>query len=180
MSTSSIPLLISAAGVAVLLAAALHDLMSRTVPNRFALAVAAAGLVSQAAQLAAGQGNPLVALPTGVAVFVGAALLWRRGLMGGADVKLLGASALLFPPFLVPSLLAAVAMAGGLLAFVYLVTRRRLARPGPERPPGLLARVVRAERWRLRRGGPLPYAVAIAGGACFVLSNQFFSVGVPL
>jgi prepilin peptidase CpaA len=45
-----------------------------------------------------------------------------------------------------------------------------LPRPLPGRPPSLAARIIRVERWRLRRGGPLPYAVAIASGAFFVLS----------
>ncbi len=157
-----------AAGAVLLLAAALHDVMARTVPNGLAAAIAVAGLATQAIQ-----GSFLAGVPAALLVFVLAALAWRRGWMGGGDVKLLGATALLVPPELVPSLLAAVALSGGLLALPYLVARRRLPRPDPRasRPPGLLSRAVRAERWRLRRGGPMPYAVAIASGAFFVLSH---------
>ena len=36
-------------------------------------------------------------------------------------------------------------------------------------PPGLLRRVLRVESWRIRRGAPLPYGVAIAAGAAFAL-----------
>lgn len=157
------------AGAAMLVVAALHDIMARTVPNGVPLAIAAAGLVAQAALSIMGAGNLLVSLPAALVVFVLAALLWRRGLMGGADVKLFGASALLVPPILVPSMVMAITLAGGLLALVYLVTRQRLARPDGARPDGLVARAFRVERWRLRRGGPLPYAVAIAAGSLFVI-----------
>jgi prepilin peptidase CpaA len=33
----------------------------------------------------------------------------------------------------------------------------------------LLARALRVERWRIHRGGPLPYACAIAAGGLFIL-----------
>lgn len=154
------------AGAALLLAAALHDIAFRTVPNAMAAALAVAGLVAQAVQ-----GNILFSAPASLAVFFCAALCWRRGWMGGGDVKLLGATALLVPPALVPSMLAAVALSGGALAIVYLVARRRMPRPHDGKPAGLLPRAIRAERWRMRRGGPMPYAVAIAGGAFFVLSH---------
>ena len=159
------------AGVAMLVVAALHDLVARTVPNAIALAIAMAGFVAQAALSLMGAGHLLVSLPAAVVVFVVAALLWRRGLMGGADVKLFAASVLLVPPMLVPSMLMCISLAGGVLALVYLATRRRLSRPGGGRPTGLIARALRVERWRLRRGGPLPYAVAIAGGVLFVVSR---------
>ncbi len=158
-------------GLAMLVVAALHDVMARTVPNGVALIIAAAGLVAQISQSLMGAGHLLVALPVAFSVFIAAGLLWRRGLMGGADVKLFAASSLLMPPMLVPSMLVSITIAGGLLALVYLLARRRLPRPEPGRPPGLFARVVRLERWRLRRGGPLPYAVAIASGVVFVVSR---------
>ena len=159
-------LVVLSVGVALLLCAALHDIVARTVPNWLAGLVAAAGLVTQVAQ-----GTILVGALSATIVFVIAALAWRRGWMGGGDVKLLGAVALLVPPDAVPGMVMATALAGGLLAVVYLVARRRLARPGCPKPGSLLARALRAERWRLRRGGPMPYAVAIACGAIFVLSH---------
>lgn len=171
---SALPLISDAAvfaGVAMLVVAALHDIVARTVPNAVALAIAVAGLVNQVALSLMGAGQLLISIPAAVVVFVLAALLWRRGLMGGADVKLFGASALLVPPMLVPSMVMCITLAGGVLALIYLVARRRLARPGVGRPDGLFARTVRVERWRLRRGGPLPYAVAIAGGVVFVMSR---------
>jgi prepilin peptidase CpaA len=155
----------------MLVVAALHDIVARTVPNGVALAIAVAGLISQAALSLMGEGQLLISLPAAAIVFILAALLWRRGLMGGADVKLFGASALLVPPIMVPSMVMCITIAGGVLALVYLVARHRLARPRGSKPGRLLARALRVERWRLRRGGPLPYAVAIACGVVFVMSR---------
>jgi len=150
---------------ALLAAAALHDVAARTIPNRLALGVAIVGV---ALRLETGD------LATGVAaatlVFAAGVLAWRLGALGGGDVKLLAAAALLPPPPLVPDLLVAVALCGGLLALLVLALRPLMPRAAGPRPRGLLARVLRAEAWRLRRRGPLPYAVAIAGGALLTLT----------
>ncbi len=162
-------------GLLVLLGAALHDVAARTVPNRACLLIAAAGLVVQAVQ-----GSLLVSIPAALAVFVVAALCWRRGWMGGGDVKLFGAVSLLIPPEGILAMLCATALAGGGLAVVYLVGRRYgrgrsrsglMPALGRSRPATVLRRVMRAEGWRLRRGGPMPYAVAIACGTFYVLSH---------
>jgi prepilin peptidase CpaA len=67
----------------------------------------------------------------------------------------------------------AVALAGGVLSLVYLALGHLIPAPVQLRPVGrlvgLLSRAMRLERWRLSRGGPLPYAVAIAAGGLFVL-----------
>lgn len=158
--------LLTSVAALLLAAAALHDIAARTIPNRLALCVATIGL---ALRLQSGD------LATGVAaatlVFAAGFLAWRLGALGGGDVKLLAAAALLPPPALVPDLLVAVALCGGLLALLVLALRRLVPRhaAGP-RPRGLVARALRAEAWRLRRRGPLPYAVAIAGGALLTLT----------
>ena len=165
------------AGLGLLVAAAVHDVMARTVPNRVSALIALCGLVAQLARAAltvSGWSGLGLSLLASVAVFIVAAMMWRRGWMGGGDVKLLAAAALLVPAGLVTTLIMATAISGSVLSLFYLAARRRLPRPLPGRPPSLVARIVRVERWRLRRGGPLPYAVAIASGACFVLS-----LGVP-
>lgn len=151
------------AGLA-LLAAALHDLAARTIPNALCLAVAVAGLLLRTLV-----GDLPAGLLAAAAVFLLALLAWRCGAMGGGDVKLLAACALLPPPAAVPGLVLAVALAGGLLALVYLALGRLLPRPGAARRAGLPGRALRAEAWRIRRGGPLPYAVAIALGTFFTL-----------
>lgn len=147
----------------LLAAASAHDLAARTIPGLTCVAIALLGLL---ARDLAGELAPGVAAAG--AVFAGAFLCWRRGWLGGGDVKLLGATALAVPPASVPALLAATAIAGAWLALAYLAARRFVTAPGGPRPRGLVARALRAERWRIARGGPLPYAVAIALGMAVV------------
>lgn len=147
--------------------AALHDVIARTVPNQLAAALAILGLSVQVLQ-----GSYLLGVPAAVAVFFVAAACWRRGWMGGGDVKLLGATALLVSPESIPALLVSISLFGAILALIYLAARHRVAVSHAGLPSGLLARALRAERWRLRRGGPLPYAVAIACGAIFIIVTQ--------
>jgi prepilin peptidase CpaA len=157
------------AGAGLLLLAALHDIIARTVPNGVSVLLALAGLGARIMD-----SNVLVGAAAAAAVFFVAAFLWRRGWMGGGDVKLIGATALVVPPHHVFSFIVAMSVSGSILAALYLVAGRvaRRNKPVPEgrsaRPVGLLPRAVRAELWRMRRGGPLPYACAIAAGFFFV------------
>ena len=82
-------------------------------------------------------------------------------------------AAIFVPPREVGNMLLAITLAGGLVGLFYLAGRtllRRIAATPRPRPQRLLARVVRAEHWRLLRGGPLPYASAIAVGTIFVIA----------
>ena len=158
--------LVSSVAIAALLAAALHDLAARTIPNRISLGIA---LLGAAVHLAAGDLG--LALVAATVVFLLAAVAWRFGAMGGGDVKLLGACALLLPPEAVPAMVLTIALAGGGLGLVYLALRwwPPAPRPALPRSAALPRRALRAELWRIRRGGPLPYAVAIALGASLSL-----------
>jgi prepilin peptidase CpaA len=156
--------LLRAASVLVVAAAALHDIVARTVPNRLVLLLAAFGASARFLER-----ELLFSLAAAAAVFAIAVFCWRRGWMGGGDVKLLGAACLAAPPHAVPTLLFMMGMAGGLLSLFYLVARRLVRAPSAARPRWLISRALRAERWRIRRGGPLPYACAIAAGGLFVL-----------
>ena len=151
-------------GLCLLVASALRDIAVRAVPNRFALAILLCGLGVHVADR-----DVAASLLVFLIVFFGAAVFWYCHWMGGADVKLLAAVTLLVQPALVPSLLAAIALSGGVLALVYLVARHRVPAPPSPRPAHVLRRILRTERWRLRRGGPLPYAVAIASGAAITV-----------
>ena len=171
--TPSAGQLLAGAVLVILCLAALHDVLARTVPDWMPIALAAVGIVGSALD-----GRLISSLLVGAAVFVLSGLCWKRGWLGGGDVKLLGAVAIAVPPALVPPLVAAVAIAGGLLSLAYLAlgwlvrasaARRPVASPSIVRPVGLFPRAMRLERWRLGRGGPLPYAVAIAAGGLFVL-----------
>jgi prepilin peptidase CpaA len=151
---------------ALLLLAALMDVASRTVPNWIPAAVALDGIVLRVAS-----GQLVGGIASGGLVFVASALLWRRGLMGGGDVKLLGATAIVVPAGLAVPFIVAVALSGGLLALAYSALRYIVPVPGPVRPVGRIARIVRVERRRIRRCRSLPYACAIATGALFTLTG---------
>ncbi len=162
----ALPTLVLAAVTCLLLFACWHDVATRTLPDTAALLLAAAGIALQAPQ--GGLGWAVVAAGL---VFLGAAAVWAAGALGGGDVKLLGACALVVGPAGVPAMLLATAIAGGGLACIYLLGRRRPPNI-PAAPAGsaaLGARIRRAELRRLGRGGPLPYAVAIAAGTLFTL-----------
>jgi prepilin peptidase CpaA len=168
-------ILLFVAATALLFAAA-NDVALRIVPNGVSLIIAVAGI-----GLSALDHQLFAALFGGGLVFAAAWYCWRRGWIGGGDVKLLAACTLLVPPASVPQLILATAIAGGILALLYLALARLLPRPAlphtiPHRsasfrPPGLLGRVWRAERRRIRRGLSLPYACAIAAGVLLTLSS---------
>jgi len=151
------------AGLA-LVAAALHDIAARTIPNGLSLAIACAGLLARALA-----DELLPGLVAAGLVFLLGWAAWRCRVMGGGDVKLLAACALLAPPAAAPGLVLAVALAGGLLALAYLGLRPVMPAPALARPTPLAARAWRAEAWRIRRRGPLPYGVAIALRTFFTL-----------
>ncbi len=166
-------LLLFAAATALLFAAA-HDVAVRTVPNQVSLIVAAAGL-----GLNALGGQLVPALFGGGMVFAGSWYCWRHGWIGGGDVKLLSACTLLVPPTSVPELILTTAIAGAVLALLYLALGVVFARlvPGGAalRPTGLLERIWRIERRRIRRRLSLPYACAIGTGVLLTLN-----LSVPL
>ncbi len=155
---------IAVAASGILAITALHDLAVRTVPNLLIAALAFCGLA-----LAGLQHRFVASLAVAAVLFAAAALLWLRNMLGGADAKLLAACGLLIPPAHVAPMLLATALLGGVLCLPYLPGRRLFARPAPGRPSGVLLRLLRCERWRLRRRGPLPYAVAIAAGTLFAM-----------
>ena len=175
------------AALPILAHAAAHDVAVRRVPDSTSVAVAALGLAARA--LDGGLGAALLAM---AAVFLALFACWKRGWLGGGDVKLLTACSALVPAGSVPGLFLAISLCGGVLALVYLGARairlrprplrplpwrplplrplplRPVPRPGDARVPQLRAlplRVLRAERWRLGRQPTLPYACAIASGA---------------
>jgi prepilin peptidase CpaA len=159
--------IITICGIAttILLLAGVHDLAFRTVPNWMPVVLLLPGIL-----LRLMSGTLMLGLLAGLLVFLAAAFCWRRGWLGGGDVKLLAATAVLVSPSLVGNLLLDVALAGGVLAMIYLAMARLVAPPSSiPRPPGMLQRIRRAELYRVRRGGPLPYASAIAAGTLFVL-----------
>ncbi|WP_426955203.1 prepilin peptidase [Muricoccus radiodurans] len=166
MAIAGIETLLLSGAAGALLLACWHDVATRTLPDGIAALLALGGA---AAQFLAGDlgGSLLVA----ALVLLGAAVAWRSGALGGGDVKLLAACALLAGAARVPLLLVGTALAGGLLTLPYLLGRRwPPAIPG--RAASLPARVWRAELRRIGRGGPLPYALAIGAGTALTLLDR--------
>ncbi|WP_088181998.1 A24 family peptidase [Sphingobium sp. Z007] len=145
--------LIGALG-ALLIAAAITDLRSRIISNRLNLAVAT---LAPLWWLACGLDLwPGVAVQLLVAAIVFAlfAALFAFGMMGGGDVKLLGALALWFPWQAVLSMIVLMAILGGLVTVVTVIHHRMTKRLGqPE----------------------IPYGVAISIAALWLLGERYFN-----
>ena len=153
--------------VAMLLLTAVQDVAARTVSDRSTLILAAAGVALRLHDYTIGPAICIAAL-----VFLTAFGCWTRGWLGGGDVKLLGATMVLVPPPYQVTILTVMSLTGGVISLLYLICRRWLSvMPGP-RPLGVVRRAVRIELWRLGRGGPIPYAVAIATGAISALASE--------
>jgi prepilin peptidase CpaA len=135
-------------------AAAVWDLCTRTIPNSLNAAIAllaapfwwASGLMLW----------PEIAVQIAIAAgLLGVfSLAFAFGAMGGGDVKLIAALGLWLPPEAVLPLLVIMSLAGGALTLVMLV-RHRLAK----------------HRHQLE----VPYGVAIAIGAVWLIGEQFFN-----
>lgn len=166
---------LSAATIALLAYAAWSDVAARIIPNTVCGAVAALGLVTRASE---GLTSLEWSLAVAAVLFVLLFLIYIVGGMGGGDVKLATAMVFGLSPADAYRFVFWTALAGGVLGLAYLVMRRL---PAPvyagsnmlPRRANLLKRVYIAERWRIRRRGPLPYGVAIATGGWLTLVHVF-------
>ena len=160
--------------IALLGFAAWRDVLTRIIPDSVSISLIALGLM---ARLAEGWDAVAVSMLVGVGVFLVLLPACSRGLMGGADLKLLASLAVGLPPQTTLHLIAAVTIVGGGLAAVYLGLNRLVSARAAGRPPrmtatSLLARIATIECWRIRRSAPLPYGIAIAIGAAIVVLNR--------
>jgi prepilin peptidase CpaA len=154
---------------ALLAYAAWYDVATRIIPDYFSILLALTGVVGQ---LLINPWKLPMSLTVALIMFLFLLFLHSRHLLGGADVKLLVALSIGLPPIGVVTLIKITALGGGLLAMLHLLLRR-LPRPIQQKSGPLLYRVYAVERWRILRGGPLPYGVAIAcGGLWAILTNR--------
>jgi len=139
---------------ALLIAAAITDLRSRIISNRLNLAVA---LLAPVWWLACGLDlwpGMAVQLLVGAVVFALFAGMFALGMMGGGDVKLLGALALWFPWQAVMSLIVLMGLLGGAVTLVTVIHHRMSKRLGqPE----------------------IPYGVAISLAALWLLGERYIN-----
>lgn len=152
----------------LMLAAALCDIATLTIPNRLSIALTPAFFL---AAWLAGLSTEAVAwhAATGAAALAIAAGGFALGLMGGGDAKLLAVAALWLGPTGALPLLTWTALAGGGLAAVLLLGRR-LPQAATAGAPAWAGRLLQP------RGG-VPYGVAIAAGALIALPRSGLLVG---
>jgi prepilin peptidase CpaA len=141
--------LVPAVAIALFAGAAVEDIARRRIANAFVLALALLALVRLVfgPSFGAAAGTPFLDLAVAMAVFVAGAVLFRFGLFGGGDVKLLAAGALWIGAASAGSYLFATALAGGLLALGFLVWT-----------------LVASAIGKGARRPSLPYGVAISAG----------------
>jgi len=134
---------------AILIVAAVIDARTFTISNRLNLAIALGAPVYWLSVALSPWPGMAMQLAAGGIVFAVLAGAFYAGMMGGGDVKLAAALALWFPPGATVKFLTWMAIAGGVLTVGILVWHR--ARRNEGRPK-------------------IPYGVAIAAGALFVLA----------
>ncbi|WP_248345671.1 A24 family peptidase [Anaeromyxobacter paludicola] len=149
---------------ALLALAGAWDVAERRVPNALPACIAAAGLVAQG--LRGGVAAVGAGLVCGLAVGALLVVPWRRGLMGGGDLKVAASAALWLGPAETIVFLLASALAGGVVSLAtWFLDRRALVAP-----PALAAASWRSAAMRGGAGLTVPYSVAIAAGALAALS----------
>jgi prepilin peptidase CpaA len=160
--------------LSALFAACVWDWRQRRIPNRLVLAALGAGFALQAL-LPAGQGLFSASAPGGLGVvaalqaagltFLAGLFLWRLGLFGAGDAKLLMAVAVFAGPQGVLPLLLLTLGCGGVLALATIAARRRLV---PLTEHGSMN----------ESSGRIPYSLAIAAGS--VIHAALAALGVSL
>lgn len=155
-------ILLGGAFVPLLVAACVSDVRTRRVPNGLVALLAVGGIgAGLLGGGAAGGGDALLACTVGLGLWLP---LWLLRMLGGGDVKLFAAGAAWLTPSSTLHAAWYAAVAGGLLAFAYLLVRAgpghaflRLAQAW--HVPGAL-RIAAPVAWERR----MPYALAMAAG----------------
>ena len=152
-----------------LIAAAVSDLDRFEIPNSLPV-VLLGGFLAYA--LVSGVGLSLIGanLALGLAVLLVGTALFRFGLLGGGDIKLLAAAAPWVGWSELPSFLLWIVLWGGVLAAALLIVRRMMG-----------GRTVSGPHWWLRLCSSdygMPYGVAICAGGLTVWANDLDSVWV--
>ena len=145
-----------------LIAAALSDAATYLIPNRYSAAIVLAFFLYAIGKPMA---FTLEGLLVGFGMFVGGAIFFARGMIGGGDAKLMAACGLWAGSDQIVLLLLTSAVAGGVLALAQLSPLGHLL---PARPGG--GPVATDLRSKLRQ--PMPFGVAVAfGGICVGLAR---------
>jgi prepilin peptidase CpaA len=188
------PVLLTLVG-ATIIAGAVYDAATLTIPNWISLVLIA---LFPALAYSAGLSWP----EAGVHVVVGFAALaagiglFAAGLIGGGDAKLFAAISLYVGAAKFGAFIFAVAVAGGVLAFVLLALRycsvffsapterfEQTTARGEETSTGaaIAAALAQLDRFKhlAARGAGIPYGIAIAAGGLIVLPATRFFMASP-
>ena len=155
-------LIILVIGLAIFGAVAYGDIRTRRIPNELIVAI-----LALAAFRIAVDGDPragLYTLAAAAVLFVATFLLFWRGFLGGGDVKLIGATALLIGYHSFFEFLFVMSISGALVA-VAVLARDRLGLRRATTPP------LEAQEAQARL--TVPYGVAIAAAGIVVLLVQY-------
>jgi len=165
---------------ALLLTAAAWDIRARRIPNALTLAAVLAGLAGNGWW---GGWPGLAWSGEGLALAAPLLLPYAVRALGAGDVKLLGAvGALMGPVFLLWTLLG-TALAGGLLALAWAVSRRALGETVGNALLGLHLLRAGAGLGALERGskaGRMPLAPAVLLGAAFAAARLHLELHLRL
>ncbi|WP_033073065.1 A24 family peptidase [Sphingopyxis sp. MWB1] len=154
MDSKWIALGLMTALAALMIAAAISDVRSRTISNRLNLAMAALAPLFWVASGLAPWPDMLMQAGAAFAVFLLFLGLFAIGAMGGGDVKMIGAVMLWVSlPLMLPTL-TIMAIAGGLLSIILLIQHKW-------RPSAMSQQV--------------PYGVAIAAAGLWALHQHYFN-----
>ncbi len=138
----------------MLLWAAVVDIKTRTIANGLNLAIALMAPLFWWAMGVDLWPDAAIRVGMGIAVFMLFALAFQMGAMGGGDVKLAAALALWFAPGNTIFLIVIMSLAGGLLTLIVMIEHKLKKNDG--RPE-------------------VPYGVAIAFGALWLLAQRFLN-----
>ncbi len=146
----------------ILIVAAVIDVRTFTISNRLNATVA---LLAPVYWWSIALPWNEAAIQTGVAaaVFALLAVTFYIGMMGGGDVKLAAALALWFSPVSTAKFLVIMSIAGGLLTAIVLIAHRM--RPGQ----------IKNSDGETGGKPEIPYGVAIAFGALWILAQRFLN-----
>jgi prepilin peptidase CpaA len=153
-------------GICIFAVVAYGDIRTRRIPNEMIVAI----LVLAAFRIAI-DGDPragLFTLGASAALFVATFLLFWRGLLGGGDVKLIGATALLVGYHNFFEFLFVMSVSGALIA-VAVLAHDRLGRRHATAPA--------TEDQEISARLTVPYGVAIAAAGMVSLLVQYFPSG---
>jgi prepilin peptidase CpaA len=157
-------------GIGLFAVAAYGDVRARRIPNELALGVGALGLLRM---LAGDASAPLYTLGAAAVVFAVAFLLFRRDLVGGGDVKLLTAAALLIGYHDLLSFLLLMSLCGAFISLAMLTAGKLVPMLRHNPRPAMLPVPENSRGTPGRLSVPYGVAIAAAGIVILVLQSSF-------